>query len=205
MSTNAIIAVQGKTGWQYTHVHYDGNTIGPLLARWYKDIGKARQLVRYERIESLPSDPALINSEQLDEPETVLKKEEVYGVRRFCDHYYFLADKPKSQWVYSRGPSDKGAHTVKPGKIPDYRIWVDVRRSKGSIFINVYFGKEKVMEIGPEKMGYGDFGQIRQAMGLGEKLYEFMQQADFLQEGGRPAIQVLGNAQKIFSRMQKRS
>lgn len=205
MSTNAIIAVQNKSVWQYTTVHYDGNSIGPFLARWYKDIGKARQLVRYEYIDALPSDPLLINADRLEEPMSVLKKEEVYGVRQFCNHYYFLADKPKARWVYSQGPTDKGSHALKPGRIPDHRIWVDVRRSKGTFFIHVYFGEEKVLDIGPEKIAGSTFSQVRQAQTLGEKLYGLMQQIDFTQEGGKPPIHILGSPQKILSKMQKRS
>jgi hypothetical protein len=204
MSTNAVVAVQCKTGWQYTTVHYDGNTIGPLLARWYKDIRKARQLVRYEYIKFLPSDPSLINADPLEEPLEVLKQEQIFGVRSFCSHYYFLADKPNTKWVYAKDVTDKGSHVIKPGIIPDHRVWVDVRRSNGSYFIHVYFGEEKVMDIGPEKMAGSNFSQVRQAQQLGEKLYEFMRQVEYFQEEGRPLIKLLGDPKKIFSRMYER-
>jgi len=202
VGTNAVIAIQCKTGWQYTVVYYDGNTIGPLLARWYKDIQKARRLVRYDQIESLPSDPSLIDSELLEEPLEVLEQKQIFDVRRFCQNYYFLADKPNAKWIYAKGPTNSGRQRMKPGKIPEHRVWVDVIRSKGSLFIHVYFGEEKVMIIGPEKVSSGNFSYVRQAQRLGERLYDFVQEVSFAQDvDGKPKIKLLGSSRKIIEPM----
>lgn len=199
MSTNAIVAVQSNTGWQYVTIHYDGNSIGPLLARWYKNIWKARQLLCYEYIESLPSEPSLINADRLEEPREVLQQEQIFDVHPFCQHFYFLADKPNPKWVYAKGVTGKSRQIMRPGSIPGHRVWVDTVRSKGDLFIHVYFGEEKVVTIGPDKLIGNNFVQVRQAQDLGEKLYAFMQQVEFVQDKGKPPIKFFGKPEAFVS------
>lgn len=175
----AVIAVQDKKGWLYSFLASINHNTGELLARWYKDQGKAKRLMAFDTLLRLPSDPYLLDENAMTKPMRANTLDEVYETYNRCTNFFLLHDRSKPRWVYSRGPNDVGSHTVNPEQdISADTVWIQVlfetKHKKRWMTVVVFFGEERALTSGPYPMSDTIREQVQRVEGMGRTLHNFL-------------------------------